>query len=87
MSEGSVARRVAGGYDVDMIALGRFLLLIGGLIMAAGGLVLLADRLGLHHLPGTFVWKRGGVTVFLPIGLMIVASIVLSLLLTLLARR
>ncbi len=75
------------GYDVSMVALGRFLLVIGAIVMAAGGLVLLADRLGLHHLPGTFVWKRGNVTGFLPIGLMIVASIVLSLLLTLLARR
>jgi hypothetical protein len=70
-----------------MIALGRLLLVIGALLVAAGALVLLAERLGLHHLPGTFVWKRGGVTVVVPVGLMIVASIVLSVVLTLLLRR
>lgn len=70
-----------------MVALGRFLLVIGALTLLAGGLLLLADRLGLHHLPGTLTWRRGNVTVFVPIGLMIVASIVLSLILTFLTRR
>jgi hypothetical protein len=70
-----------------MNELGCALLLIGALIMVAGAVVLLADRFGLHHLPGTVVWRRGDVTVFIPIGLMIVGSIVLSLVLTLLLRR
>jgi len=70
-----------------MVALGRFLLGSGALTLLAGGLLLLADRLGLHHLPGTLTWRRGNVTVFVPIGLMIVASIVLSLILTFLTRR
>jgi len=70
-----------------MVALGRFLLVIGARTLLAGGLLLLADRLGLHHLPGTLTWRRGNVTVFVPIGLMIVASIVLSLILTFLTRR
>ncbi len=70
-----------------MLALGRVLLVIGALTMVAGGLVLLADRLGLHHLPGTLTWKRGNVTVFVPLGLMILVSVVLSLVLTLALRR
>jgi hypothetical protein len=70
-----------------MATLGRWLLVGGALLIVAGALVLLADRLGLHHLPGTLTWRRGNVTVFVPLGLMIVASIVLSLVLTLLFRR
>ncbi len=70
-----------------MAALGRALLAIGALLAVVGALVLLADRLGLRHLPGTFAWKRGDVTVVVPVGLMVVVSVVLSLLLNLLLRR
>jgi hypothetical protein len=70
-----------------MATLGRLLLAGGALLIVAGALVLLADRLGLHHLPGTLTWRRGNVTVFVPLGLMIVASIVLSLVLSLFFRR
>lgn len=70
-----------------MVTLGRLLLIGGALLVIAGALVLLADRLGLHHLPGTLTWKRGDVTVFVPVGLMIVVSVVLSLVLGLLFRR
>ncbi len=67
--------------------MGRILLVVGALVFVAGALLLLADRLGLHQLPGTLVWRRGNITVFFPIGLMIVISIVLSVLLALLTRR
>jgi hypothetical protein len=70
-----------------MAVLGRLLLAAGALLILAGALVLLADRLGLHHLPGTLTWKRGDFTVLVPVGLMIVASVVLSLVLSLLFRR
>jgi hypothetical protein len=70
-----------------MATLGKFLLVGGALLIVIGALVLLADRLGLHHLPGTLTWRRGDVTVFVPLGLMIVASIVLTLVLNLLFRR
>jgi hypothetical protein len=70
-----------------MDTLGRALLLIGASIMVAGVFVLLADRIGLHDLPGTWTWKRGGVTVIVPIGLMIVVSIALSVVLSLVFRR
>jgi hypothetical protein len=70
-----------------MATLARLLIIGGTLLIIAGALVLLADRLGLHHLPGTFTWRRGGVTVVVPVGLMIVLSVVLSLALSLLFRR
>ncbi len=67
--------------------LGR--LLIGGAIvlLVLGGLFLLLGRLGLDRLPGDLVFRRGNVTVYFPIGLMILVSIVATILLNLFFRR
>jgi Protein of unknown function (DUF2905) len=64
-------------------------LLIGGAIvlLALGGLFLLLGRFGLDRLPGDLVFKRGHVTVYCPIGLMILVSIVATILLNLFFRR
>ena len=67
--------------------LGR--LLIGGAIvlLVLGALFLLLGRLGIDRLPGDLVFKRGNVTVYFPIGLMILLSIVGTVLLNLFFRR
>jgi Protein of unknown function (DUF2905) len=44
-------------------------------------------KLGVERLPGTFSWKSGNVTVFAPIGLMLLVSIVGTILLNLFLRR
>jgi hypothetical protein len=64
-------------------------LLIGGaiILLVVGGLFLLLGRFGLDRLPGDLVFKRGSVTVYFPIGLMIVLSIVGTILLNLFLRR
>jgi hypothetical protein len=64
-------------------------LLIGGAIvlLVVGGLFLVLGRLGLDRLPGDLVFKRGNVTVYFPIGLMILLSIVGTILLNLFLRR
>jgi hypothetical protein len=64
-------------------------LLIGGAIvlLVLGGLFLLLSRFGLDRLPGDLVFKRGNVTVYFPIGLMILISIVATILLNLFFRR
>ena len=66
------------------------LLLAGAAVLAILGIgALVLSRLGVEGLPGTLRWKsaRGGVTVFVPIGLMIVVSIVGTIILNLLVRR
>ncbi|MGH3148110.1 MAG: DUF2905 domain-containing protein [Rubrobacter sp.] len=67
--------------------LGR--LLIGGavLLLVVGGLMLLLGRLGLDRLPGDLVFRREGFTLYFPIGLMILLSIVGTVLLNLFLRR
>jgi hypothetical protein len=64
-------------------------LLIGGAIvlLVLGGLFLLLGRFGLDRLPGDLVFKRGDVTVYFPIGLMILLSIVATIVLNLFLRR
>jgi len=64
-------------------------LLIGGAIalLVVGALVLLLGRFGLDRLPGDLIFKRGGVTVYFPIGIMILLSIVGTVLLNLFLRR
>ena len=67
--------------------LGR--LLIGGalVLLVLGGLLLLLGRLGLDRLPGDLVFRRGNLTVYFPIGLMILLSVVGTIVLNVILRR
>lgn len=72
---------------MDLEGLGK--LLIGGalVLLVLGGLFLLLGRFGVDRLPGDLVFKRGGLTVYLPIGLMILLSIVGTIVLNIIFRR
>ncbi len=64
-------------------------LLIGGavVLLVLGGIFLLLGRFGLERLPGDIVFRRGNFTVYAPIGLMILVSIVLTIILNVFFRR
>ena len=64
-------------------------MLIGGavVLVVLGGIFLLLGRCGCDRLPGDLVLRRGNFTVYAPIGLMILVSIVLTVLLNLFLRR
>lgn len=64
-------------------------ILIGGalVLLAVGGLFLLLGRMGLDRLPGDLVFRRGNFTVYFPIGVMILLSVVGTILLNLFLRR
>jgi hypothetical protein len=68
-------------------ALGR--LLVGGalVLLLLGGVFLLLGRFGVERLPGDLVFRRGNLTVFFPIGLMILLSVVGTVVLNILLRR
>ena len=68
-------------------ALGK--LLIGGavVLLVLGGLLFLLGRFGLDRLPGDLVFKRGDFTVYIPIGLMILLSVVGTIVLNIIFRR
>jgi hypothetical protein len=63
-------------------------LLAGALILATLGLGALAlSRLGVDRLPATLAWRSDNVTVFVPIGLMVLASIIGTIVLNVFLRR
>jgi hypothetical protein len=67
--------------------IGRILLVIGLLLVVVGGLAALGVRLPFGRLPGdiAITGQHGGL--FIPIGTMIVVSLVLTLLANLFLRR
>ena len=64
------------------------ILLVGAIVLGILGLGALGlAKLGVDRLPGTFSWKSENVTIFVPIGLMVLVSLVGTVLLNLLLRR
>ncbi len=64
-------------------------LLIGGavVLLLLGGLFFLLGRFGVDRLPGDLVFRRGNFTIYFPIGLMILLSLVGTIVLNILFRR
>ena len=68
--------------------LGWALVVLGIVILVAGVVILLGPRIPiLGHLPGDIVIQRENVTIFIPLGTMLLISIVVSVVLALLHRR
>ena len=60
---------------------GRLLIVLGGVLLLAGLCLTLFGRLPLlGRLPGDFVFRRGNVTVYLPLATSLLLSVLLSLL-------
>jgi uncharacterized ion transporter superfamily protein YfcC len=72
---------------VSIEGLGRILIGVAIVLLVLGGLFLVLGRLGIDRLPGDLVFKRGNTTVYFPIGLMILLSVVGTILLNLFFRR
>lgn len=68
-------------------AMGRLLLGLASILAVVGVVLVLLDRFGVGRLPGDLVWRRGPVTVYLPLGLMLLVSVILTILLNLFFRR
>lgn len=64
-------------------------LLVGGALalLVVGGILLLLGRFGVDRLPGDLTLRRGNFTLYFPIGLMIVLSIVGTIVLNIIFRR
>jgi hypothetical protein len=68
--------------------LGRALIVIGLVIAAVGVVMVFGSRIPvLGHLPGDIVIQRDNVTIFIPLGTMLVVSVVASVVISLLGRR
>lgn len=70
-----------------MAELGKFLIVVGGVLICVGALFLLGGKLPwLGHLPGDISIQRGNFSFYFPLATSILVSIVLSLLFALLRR-
>jgi len=65
--------------------MGRTLIVVGLVIAAVGLLMQLGAPIG--RLPGDFTIRRGSVTFYFPLATAVLASVVLTLVLSLVARR
>ena len=69
-------------------ALGKLLLVTGGVLVLAGLVVLALSRgVPLGRLPGDLVYRGRNVTIFIPLATSVLLSVLLTLLLNLLLRR
>lgn len=66
---------------------GKLLLAAGLVLIVLGGLVFVAGKLGLGRLPGDLLWQGENWSVYVPLGWMVVLSVVLTILLNLFLRR
>ena len=70
-----------------MESVGKVLLVVAAATAVLGVTFLVLGRLGVHRLPGDAVVRGKNVTVYAPIGLMILLSVLLTVLLNLFWRR
>jgi hypothetical protein len=67
--------------------IGKVLLVLGLVMAAAGGLMLLGGRVPfLGRLPGDLSWRKGQVTVYVPLMTSLLVSLLLTLVLWLVRR-
>jgi hypothetical protein len=67
--------------------MGKLLLLVGVVLAVTGATILIASKLGMGRLPGDILIRRDNFTFYMPLGLMLLLSLVLTVVLNLLARR
>jgi hypothetical protein len=67
----------------------RVFIVLGIFLLIFGGVLLLAGRLGvpfLGRLPGDLVFRRDGVSIYLPLATSLLLSIILTILLNIIVR-
>lgn len=72
---------------MSLEAVAKIVLGLGVGLLVLGGVLYLLAKLGLTDIPGNFVYRGKNVTVYIPIGLMILVSLLASLFLHLFLRR
>lgn len=72
---------------METSVIARMLMALGVTLLLFGALLLAVSRFaGIGRLPGDFVLRGGGVTVFIPVLSMLIVSVILTVVLNLLFR-
>lgn len=72
---------------MSLETIAKLVLGIGVALLVIGGVLLLAAGLGWTRLPGDLVYHGKNVTIYVPIGLMILVSLLATLIMHFLSRR
>jgi len=72
---------------VGLEGVGKLLIGSAVVLLVLGGLLFLLGRFGVDRLPGDLVFRRGNFTLYFPIGLMILLSVVGTIILNIVFRR
>ena len=73
---------------MSLASLGKWLMIAGGCLAIVGVLVwCLGQMTGLPKLPGDLVWRRGNVTIYVPLATSILLSVLLTVVLNLIFRH
>lgn len=71
----------------NLSGLGKFLMLIGGLLFLIGLIILLSGKIpSIGKMPGDFAWKGKNWFVYFPLGTSILLSILLTLIIWLIRK-
>jgi hypothetical protein len=71
-----------------MQGIGWALVILGVVLVVVGLVIVAGDRIPiLGHLPGDIVIQRENVTIFIPLGTMLLISVVVSVVLAFITRR
>jgi hypothetical protein len=70
-----------------MEAIAKTLIIIAAAIGLLGLALLAAAKLGVHRLPGDIAIRRGRFGLYVPVGLMVALSLILTIVLNLVSRR
>lgn len=68
-------------------SIGKLLVAGAVVLLLLGGLFLLLGRFGIERLPGDLVFRHGHLTLYFPIGLMILLSVIGTIVLNIVFRR
>jgi O-antigen/teichoic acid export membrane protein len=72
---------------VDLSGIGRILVIVAAVLAVIGVLLILAGKGWIPRVPGDISYQRGNFRFHFPLGLSILASVVITLLLNLFLRR
>ena len=67
--------------------IGKLLVVGAVVLLLLGGLFIVLGRFGIERLPGDVAFRRGNFTLYFPIGLMILLSVVGTIVLNIVFRR
>lgn len=88
MAEFDSGRKIVGAWWIQLIEMGKLVVILGAVLVVAGVVLMVLGRMNvpLGRLPGDFLYRGKNTTVYFPLATSVVVSVVLSILLYVVSR-